>query len=105
MEEDTMTTRLKLALPIALMVASAGAFAGTRLTPQQCNAYPFQPTHGALTQDDLNRELAELESVGYRPALDNYSLDISDARARLNAEYVRDCLPKGSTASLPSTSG
>jgi hypothetical protein len=90
MEEDTMTTRLKLALPIALMVASAGAFAGTRLTPQQCNAY---------------RELAELESVGYRPALDNYSLDISDARARLNAEYVRDCLPKGSTASLPSTSG
>jgi hypothetical protein len=95
---------LKLLLPVALMMASGLAMA-SHLTPEECNSYPFKPAHGAVTQDDLNRELAELESVGYRPAIDNYALDISDARARLNAEYKRDCAPPHATTGNPSTSG
>jgi hypothetical protein len=100
-----MRTPLRFALPLALLMASAGAVAANRLTPQECNAYPFKPAHGALTQDDVMRELVELESVGYRPSLDNYSLDISDARARLNAKYARDCLPKQSATGLPPANG
>jgi Domain of unknown function (DUF4148) len=92
-------------MPLALMAASSFAFASGHLTPQECNSYPFTPTHGELSRADVARELAELESVGYRPAIDDYSPDISDARNRLNAEYTRDCLPAQSTTSNPSTNG
>ncbi|CAB3770080.1 DUF4148 domain-containing protein [Paraburkholderia humisilvae] len=92
-------------MPLALMAASSFAFASTHLTPQECNSYPFKPANGAPTKADVNRELAELESLGYRPALDNYSPDISNARNRLNAEYAKDCLPARTSASNPSTTG
>jgi hypothetical protein len=92
-------------MPLALMVAGSFAFASRHLTQQECNSYPFKSPHSALSKADLARELAELESFGYRPAIDNYSPDISDARNRLNAEYARDCLPAHSTASNPSTNG
>jgi hypothetical protein len=100
-----MKTQLKYALPLGLMIASACAMASSRLTPQECNAYPFKAVHGEVTHDDLMRELNELEAVGYRPAIDNYSLDLTDARARLMAKYATDCKPERHAASVPPTNG
>jgi hypothetical protein len=94
-----MIAAMKRCLPAVLMAASSVTFASGHLTPQECNSYPFKATHGSVTADDMARELTELESVGYRPAIDNYSPDISDARARLNAEYTRDCAPAHTASS------
>lgn len=99
-----MKTPLKLVLPLGLMMASACAMASGRLTPHECNSYPFAATSGQVTHRDLMRELTELESVGYRPAIDNYSLDITDARARLMAKYNEDCKPSQATTAAPATS-
>jgi hypothetical protein len=96
-----MKTALKYVLPVGLMMASACAMASDRLTPHQCNSYPFNPTNGEVTHRDLMRELTELEAVGYRPSVDNYSLDITDARARLMAKYATDCKPDQHAASVP----
>ncbi|SDH11929.1 DUF4148 domain-containing protein [Paraburkholderia phenazinium] len=96
-----MKTPLKYALPLGLLMASAGALASGPLTPHQCSSYPFRPTHGEVTHRDLMRELNELESVGYRPALDSYSPDITDARARLMAKYATDCKPDQHAAGVP----
>jgi hypothetical protein len=100
-----MKTPLKYALPIGLLMASACAMASGRLTPHQCNAYPFKPAHGEVTHRDLMRELNELESVGYRPSTDNYSLDLTDARARLMAKYATDCQPDHNAAGAPPQNG
>ena len=101
-----MTRSFIFALPIVLATASTCAFASTHLTAHQCNSYPFiKPASGDITRADMNRELAELEAMGYRPSLDNYSLDISQARAQLKAEYRKDCAPNRPTASVPSTNG
>ncbi|WP_118180302.1 DUF4148 domain-containing protein [Paraburkholderia phosphatilytica] len=94
-----MNAALKRCLPALLVAASSAAFASPHLTPRECRSYPFAATHGPVTQDDMTRELTELEAVGYRPAIDNYSPDISDARARLNAEYMRDCTPTHTASS------
>ncbi|WP_322062826.1 hypothetical protein [Paraburkholderia sp. J63] len=91
-------------IPLVLLTASSLACAAGHLTPQQCNSYPFKPTHGALSSDDVARELNELVSVGYRPGTDNYSPDIADARAKLNAEYAKDCAP-GQAATSQSATG
>lgn len=99
-----MKIPLRQAIWLALMMASASAIADP-LTPHQCNVYPFVHAHGPVTHRDLMRELTELEDVGYRPGTDNYSLDITQAREKLNAKYAQDCAPKHTTASLPSTSG
>ena len=99
-----MKTPLKYALPIGLLMASACAMASGRLTPHQCNAYPFKPAHGEVTHRDLMRELNELESVGYRPSTDNYSLDLTDARARLMAKYATDCKPDQNATAVPPSS-
>jgi hypothetical protein len=85
------------------MPASACAMASNRLTPHECNAYPFKPAHGEVTHRALMRELTELESVGYRPGIDNYSLDITQARERLIDKYNMDCKPKQVATSLPAT--
>lgn len=100
-----MKTALKYVLPVGLMLASACAMASDRLTPHQCNSYPFKPTNGEVTHRDLMRELTELEAVGYRPGVDNYSLDITDARARLMAKYATDCKPDQHAASVPPSNG
>ena len=96
-----MKTPLKYVLPLGLMMASACAMASDRLTRNQCNSYPFKPTNGEVTHRDLMRELTELEAVGYRQGVDNYSLDITDARARLMAKYATDCKPDQHAASVP----
>ncbi|RFU48271.1 DUF4148 domain-containing protein [Paraburkholderia sp. DHOC27] len=98
-----MNIPCKLALPIALMMASACAMASDHLTPHQCNAYPFK-TQGPVTHRDVMRELTELEAVGYRPGVDNYGPDINDARARLAAKYNEDCKPAQHATAAPSSS-
>ncbi|MFC0401666.1 DUF4148 domain-containing protein [Paraburkholderia rhizosphaerae] len=90
-------------MPLALMAASSLTFASMHLTPKECNSYPFKVANGSPTTADVHRELAELESFGYRPALDNYSPDIGEARNRLNAEYAKDCMPPRTTASTHSS--
>ena len=99
-----MNAFLKRVVPLALMALNSLACAAGHLTPQQCNSYPFKPAHGALSSDDVARELNELASVGYRPGIDNYSPDIADARAKLNAEYAKDCAPVQPTANQSATS-
>lgn len=62
---------MKLSTTVACMLlacASTAAFAGPRLTPQECRAYPFVHTGHDVTHADLVRELTELEQVGYNPA-------------------------------------
>ncbi|WP_042337417.1 DUF4148 domain-containing protein [Paraburkholderia ferrariae] len=100
-----MNATLRRLLPLVLMAGSSLAFASGHLTREECNSYPFKPAHGPLTQADVAREMAELESVGYRPAIDNYSPDISAARDRLGAEYARDCMPRQHAAGGPSNNG
>jgi hypothetical protein len=91
----------RLIVPAALAVLSASALASTTLTLAECHAYPFAPAHGVVTHQDLMRELTELESVGYRPAIDNYSPDLDDARARLIEKYRSDCKSSGDAAMSP----
>jgi hypothetical protein len=76
-----------------LMVGSAGAMASARLTPAQCNDYPFKPLTGPVTHAQLYQEMAELESVGYDPtAADNYyPAQLQAAETRLQAKYAADC--------------
>jgi hypothetical protein len=105
MEEDIMKASVKRLLPLVLMAGSTLAFASAHLTREECNSYPLKPAHGAITSADTSRELAELALVGYRPGIDNYSPDIGDARNRLHALYVKDCLPNQSAASNSSTNG
>jgi Domain of unknown function (DUF4148) len=100
-----MKSRFTTMLAASLMMASTCALASSRLTPKDCNSYPFKATKAALTPADVSRELTELESVGYRPGVDNYSPDIAQARDRLHAKYVRDCMPKQVKLNGPSTSG
>jgi uncharacterized protein DUF4148 len=105
MEKTIMKSAVVRLLPLALIAANSFAFASTHLTAEQCNSYPFKSVNGSPSQADIQRELAELESFGYRPALDNYSPDIGDARNRLNAEYAKDCVPAHAAASNPPTNG
>lgn len=96
-----MKTSLKLALPLALMMASACAMASGPLTPHECNTYPLKATSSQVTHRDLMRELTELESVGYQPGPGNGSLDIGDVRARLMAKYNADCQPNQAATAAP----
>jgi hypothetical protein len=100
-----MNAAIRRALPLALLATSSLAFASGHLTQHQCSRYPLAQAHGALTSRDVARELSELESVGYRPGIDNYSPDISDARARLMAEAARDCMPAQTATGGTASSG
>lgn len=90
-----------------LMLVSASAFASSRLTPQQCNDYPFKPLNGPATHAQLMNELAELESVGYDPSAgddDNYPNDIQQAEQRLQVKYHADCGAVAPLSTAQSTS-
>jgi hypothetical protein len=100
-----MKAPIQFALPLGLMLASACAMASNPLTPDECNAYPFIPAHGEVSHRALMRELTELESVGYRPGLDNYSIDIAQARKLLIDKYNAECKPNQAATSLPATNG
>lgn len=88
---------MKLSTTAACMLlacASTATFAGPRLTPQECRAYPFVHTGHDVTHADLVRELTELEQAGYNPAHASpyYPDDLDDAKQRLAAEYRADCM-------------
>lgn len=69
------------------------------LTAHECTSYPFVQS-GAVTHRRLERELRELESVGYIPEPNDvtYPQDIQAAEARLRAKYKRDCVQTGVVA-------
>jgi hypothetical protein len=77
--------------PVILLVVASTTLAAPRLTPEQCNDYPFRQPVGKVTRAQLNQELAELEAVGYDSLGED---DIQVAEQKLQAEYRRDCSPK-----------
>jgi hypothetical protein len=89
-----MNTLCKSLLCGALAIASTAAIAAPGLTPQLCNDYPFKKPVGEVTHAQLIQELAELEAVGYRPAIDDpyYPQQINRAEHKLRQEYRRDCM-------------
>jgi Domain of unknown function (DUF4148) len=97
-----MKVILRTAIFISLLAASAVASASPHLTPQECNDYPFKRPVGEVTRAQLQRELGELEAVGYQPegAEADYPKDIERAEKKVRAEYNRDCTP-GVQASNP----
>jgi hypothetical protein len=94
-----MNPMLRIAAPAIFLVASSIALATPRLTPAQCNDYPFKRPVGEVTRAQLTRELAELEAVGYHPSNENveYPDDLQAAEQKLQAEYQHDCHPGSSS--------
>ncbi|QCP53306.1 DUF4148 domain-containing protein [Trinickia violacea] len=85
----------KTAVALCVLLASGAASAASKLTPAECNDYPFKPLSKPVTHAQLMRELRELESVGYDPsAYDDsyYPSDVLLAQARLRLKYRADCL-------------
>jgi hypothetical protein len=93
--EIKMKRGVKAALSMMLLLGSMSAIAGSKLTAEECNDYPFKPIVGEITHAQLEQELAELESVGYEPEKRDfyYPNDLQAAQARLHAKYVADCAP------------
>ncbi|MEA3119431.1 MAG: hypothetical protein QOI13_2701 [Paraburkholderia sp.] len=91
-----MKRGVKAAFSMMLLLGSASAMAGSKLTADECNDYPFKPVVGEITHAQLVRELAELESVGYEPYKNDYYYpnDLQAAQARLQAKYVAECTPQ-----------
>lgn len=84
----------------ALALMSGVASASGSLSPKECDSYPFVRTSKPVTQRQIQRELAELESVGYCPSPSNsdYPYDVESAEHRLRVEYRRDCRLPGHTS-------
>ncbi|MBN3852126.1 MULTISPECIES: DUF4148 domain-containing protein [unclassified Paraburkholderia] len=90
-----MHASLRYLAALAAATVSLAAFAGPRLTPQQCADYPFKHVAaGKVTHAQLMGELAELEARGYNPGDDNgvYPSDLQAAQKSLTADYGADCL-------------
>ena len=93
-----------IALASALLLASGVASAAGKLTPDECNDYPFKPLSKPVTHAQLMQELSELESVGYEPSARDeryYPSNIQLAEARLGLKYRADCL--GENVKVPTT--
>jgi hypothetical protein len=91
-----MNTAQRAAVFALLSCLAAPAFAAAKLTPQQCQDYPFVRTTHPVTHQQLQNELSELEAVGYNPDQeddDTYPQELQDAEQRLQAKYRADCLP------------
>jgi hypothetical protein len=91
------TAHRAAALALLSFIASP-VFASSKLTPGQCNDYPFVRTAQPPTHQQLKNELRELESVGYSPASGDdseYPLDLQSAQHRLQEKYQKDCAPSG----------
>ena len=99
-KEKSMNTLLRAVACTVLMLASVSVFAAAKLTPQQCNDYPFTPLHAPATHAQLQNELQELESVGYVITADDddYPVNLERAEKLLHAKYRADCgVPPGNT--------
>jgi hypothetical protein len=90
-----MKRSVKVGLSVALLLGSVSAMAGTKLSVEECNDYPFKPVVGEITHAQLEQELAELESVGYQPDKKDmyYPSEIQAAEARLHTKYLAECAP------------
>jgi hypothetical protein len=86
---------IKTIFSMTFLLGSVSAMAGSKLTPEECNDYPFKPVVGEITHAQLVQELAELESVGYEPDQVDYYYprDLHAAQTRLHAKYLADCAP------------
>jgi hypothetical protein len=93
--KQKMQRGVKAAFSMMLLLGSVSAMAGSKLTAEECNDYPFKPVVGEVTHAQLVQELAELESVGYEPYKNDYYYphDLQAAQARLHAKYIADCAP------------
>jgi hypothetical protein len=94
----------KSAVAFCVLLASGAASAASKLTPAECNDYPFQPLSKPVTHAQVIQELSELESVGYDPSAGDesyYPSDIQLAEARLRLKYRADCL--GENVKVPTT--
>lgn len=97
------TAKTTVALCV-LFASGAASASSSKLTPNECNDYPFKPLSGPVTHAQLMQELRELESVGYDPSAsgDNYyPSDIQSAETRLSVKYRADCL--GENVKVPKT--
>lgn len=86
---------IKNILTVAVVLATATtAFAAPKLTPAQCNDYPFKKADGEVTHAQLMNELSELEALGYHPDNDQdaYPGNRERAEKKLHDEYRRDCV-------------
>ncbi|HKT98206.1 MAG TPA: DUF4148 domain-containing protein [Paraburkholderia sp.] len=91
-----MNIAQRAAVLALLSFVAAPAFASAKLTPQQCQDYPFVRTSHPVTHQQLQNELGELEAVGYNPFDsddDDYPQDLQAAEHRLQEKYRADCLP------------
>jgi Domain of unknown function (DUF4148) len=103
----------RVIISAVMLIGSASALATQKLTAQECNDYPFESVTGQVTKAQLERELSELESVGYQPGPaddDSYpetSPDLQQAEKLLQAKYVADCAPAAhrANAHMPSDGG
>jgi hypothetical protein len=86
---------IKTTMALCVVLASGAASASAKLTPQECNDYPFTPLSKPVTHAQLMQELGELESVGYQASAGDdsyYPSEIQQAEARLRLKYRADCL-------------
>ncbi|CAB3750058.1 DUF4148 domain-containing protein [Paraburkholderia humisilvae] len=86
---------IKTTVVFCVLLASGAASASSRLTPGECNDYPFKPLSKPVTHAQLMQELSELESVGYQASGGDdsyYPSEIQEAEARLQLKYRADCL-------------
>ncbi|RKP48167.1 hypothetical protein [Trinickia fusca] len=82
---------------VGFVLASAGVFATPKLTPQQCNDYPFVKPRGSPTHDQVVNEQVELQAFGYDSDEDPYPSNFEAARRRLWQAYAVDCKPSASS--------
>jgi len=94
----------KTTVVLCVMLASGAASASSKLTPHECNDYPFTPLSKPVTHAQLMQELGELESVGYQAGGgdgSDYPSEINVAEARLKLKYRADCL--GENVKVPTS--
>jgi hypothetical protein len=93
--DNIMYRTFKTLVFTALLALTTSAFAAGKLTPQQCQDYPFTPLKGSVTHAQLMNELSELESVGYQPANGDdadYPAPLEKAEHKLHLKYEADCV-------------
>jgi hypothetical protein len=59
-----MNLKLNVVASAILLTVGTAAIAAPRLTPQQCDSYPFKQPVGEVTHAQLMQELGELEALG-----------------------------------------
>jgi hypothetical protein len=98
-----MKTPVRAAAFALLVIAAAPVHASSKLTPQQCNDYPFTRLTHPVTHEQLMNELSELEAVGYEPSSDDayYPDDLDNAEQRLGAKFQQDCVQPQQSAGQP----